>query len=58
MLFLSVTEIEDTGALDSVPTVGRNRCIFPAAKPALNCVFVQQTEPADGGTQFGASCDT
>jgi hypothetical protein len=45
IMFLSVTEVHDTGALDSVPTTARNRRFFPAAKPVLTCVFGPAFDP-------------
>ena len=55
MLFLSVTEVANAGALDSVSTTARNRRIFARHETALTCVFVQSPTP---GWPFSASCDT
>jgi hypothetical protein len=44
MLFLSVTEADEAGALDSGVNDGRNRRIFAWRKPALTCVFCPESD--------------
>ncbi len=57
MLFLSVTEVDDTGALDSVAATARRR-IFSSRKYGPDLHVLSSIFPAHGGTQLGASCDT
>jgi hypothetical protein len=49
MLFLSVTEVHDTGALDSVPTTARSRYLFPWRETVLTCVFGPAFDPRMAG---------
>jgi hypothetical protein len=44
MLFLSVTEAGEAGALDSVSTTARNRHIFAWHETALTCVFCAESD--------------
>ena len=45
MLFLSVTEADEAGALDSVPTTAAIAISFSGAKPVLTCVFGPASDP-------------
>ena len=58
MLFISVTEVDDAGALDSVSTTARNRLIFAWLKTGFELRVLFRIRPAHGGTQLRASCDT
>ena len=58
MLFLSVTEAGEAGALDLVPTTARNRHLFPWCETGPDLRVWSSIRPAHGGTQLGASCDT
>ena len=58
MLFLSVTDVDGGGALDSVSTTARNRRIFPWRETGADLRVLSRIWPAHGGTQLGASCDT
>ena len=44
MLFLSVTEADEAGALDSVSTTSGIAASLPGAKPALTCVFCPESD--------------
>jgi len=52
MLFLSVTEVHDTGALDSVPTTARDRRLFRSRETSPDLRVWSSIRPAHGGTQF------
>src|SRR5262245_8622017 len=52
MLFLSVPEVHDTGALESMSTTDRNRRIFPCSKMALTCAFCPASHPGMTGRSY------
>jgi hypothetical protein len=58
MLYLSVTEVANAGALDSVSTTARNRRIFAWLKTGFELRVLFRIRPAHGGTQLRANCDT
>jgi len=58
MLFLSVTEAGDAGALDSVSTTARNRRIFAWHETDLDLRVVSKVRRPDSRDEFSASCDT
>ena len=58
MLFLSVTEVADAGALDSVSTTARNRRIFAWRKTGPDLRVLSRVRRPDGREEFSASCDT
>ena len=58
MLFLSVTEGGDAGALDSVSTTARNRRIFAWHEIDLDLRVVSKVRRPDSRDEFSASCDT
>jgi hypothetical protein len=58
MLYLSVTEVANAGALDSVSTTARNRRIFAWLKTGFELRVSFRIRPAHGGTQLRANCDT
>ena len=58
MLFLSVTEAGEAGALDLVSTTVRYRRIFAWHETGPDLRVLSSIWPAHGGTQLGASCDT
>src|SRR5262245_52178907 len=58
MLFLSVTEAGEAGALDSVSTTARNRRIFAWRKTGLDLRVLSGVRRLDGREEFSASCDT
>ena len=58
MLFLSVTEAGEAGALDSVSTTARNRRIFPCHETDLDLRVLSKVRRPDGRDEFSASCDT
>ena len=58
MLFLSVTEAGEAGALDSVSTTARNRRIFAWRKTDPDLGVLSKVRRPDGRDEFPASCDT
>ena len=58
MLFLSVTEAGEAGALDSVSTTARNRRIFAWRKTDPDLRVLSKVRRPDGRDEFSASCDT
>jgi hypothetical protein len=58
MLFLSVTEVANAGALDSVSTTARNRRIFAWRKIGPDLRLLSRVRRPDGREEFPASCDT
>jgi hypothetical protein len=58
MLFLSITEVHDTGALDSVPTTARNRHLFPSRETDPDLRVLSTVRRWHGRDEFSASCDT
>ena len=58
MLFLSVTEVGEAGALDSVSTTARNRRIFAWHETGLDLRVLSRVRRPDGRDEFSASCDT
>ena len=58
MLFLSVTEAGEAGALDSVSTTARNRRIFAWHETDLDLRVLSRVRRPDGREEFSASCDT
>jgi hypothetical protein len=57
MLFLSVTEAGEAGALDLVSTTARNRRIFAWRKTDLDLRVLSKVRRSDGRDEFSASCD-
>jgi len=57
MLFLSVTEVHDTGALDSASTTARNRRIVACRKTGPDLRVLSGVRRPDGREEFSASCD-
>ena len=58
MLFLSVTEAGQAGALDLVSTTARNRRIFAWYETVLDLRVLSKVRRLDGRDEFSASCDT
>ncbi len=58
MLFLSVTEAGEAGALDSVSPTARNRRIFACRKTGPDLRVLSRVRRPDGRDEFSASCDT
>src|SRR5262245_65033745 len=58
MLFISVTEAGEAGALDSVSTTARNRRIFAWRKTGLDLRVLSRVRRPDGRDEFSARCDT
>ena len=58
MLFLSVTEVADAGALDSVSTTARNRRIVAWRETGPDLRVLSRVRRPDGRDEFSASCDT
>ena len=58
MLFLSVTEAGQAGALDSVSTTARNRRIFAWYETVRDLRVLSKVRRLDGRDEFAASCDT
>ena len=58
MLFLSVTEAGEAGALDLVSTTARNRRIFACHETDLDLRVLSRVRRPDGREEFSASCDT
>jgi hypothetical protein len=58
MLFLSVTEVADAGALDSVSTTARNRRIVAWRETGPDLRVLSRVRRPDGREEFSASCDT
>jgi len=58
MLFLSVTEAGEAGALDLVSTSARNRRVFAWRKTDLDLRVLSRVRRPDGRDEFSASCDT
>ena len=58
MLFISVTEAGEAGALDSVPTTARNRRIFAWHETGPDLRVLSRVRRPDGREEFSASCDT
>jgi hypothetical protein len=58
MLFLSVTEAGEAGALDLVSTTARNRRIFAWHETGLDLRVFSTVRRPDGRDEFSASCDT
>ena len=52
MLFLSVTEVDARGALDSVSTTPAIAASLPGAKPALTCVFCPESDQRMAGRSY------
>ena len=57
MLFLSVTEAGEAGALDLVSTSARNRRVFAWRKTDLDLRVLSRVRRPDGRDEFSASCD-
>jgi hypothetical protein len=57
MLFLSVTEAGEAGALDLVSTTIRNRRIFAWHETGRDLRVLSSIRPQDGREEFSASCD-
>ena len=57
MLFLSVTEAGEGGALDLVSTTARNRRIFAWHETDLDLRVLSKVRRPDGRDEFSASCD-
>src|SRR6185312_5879480 len=58
MLFLSVTEAGEAGALDLVSTTARNRRIFAWHETGPDLRVLSRVRRPDGREEFSASCDT
>ena len=58
MLFLSVTEAGEAGALDLVSTTARNRRIFAWHETDPDLRVLSRVRRPDGREEFSASCDT
>ena len=58
MLFLSVTEVGEAGALDLVSTTARNRRIFAWHETGPDLRVLSRARRRDGREEFSASCDT
>jgi hypothetical protein len=58
MLFLSVTEAGEAGALDLVSTTARNRRSFACHETDLDLRVLPRIRRPDGREEFLASCDT
>jgi len=52
MLFLSVTEAGEAGALDLVSTTAGIAASLPGTKPALTCVFSPESDPRIAGRSY------
>ena len=57
MLFLSVTEAGEAGALDLASTSARNRRVFAWRKTDLDLRVLSRVRRPDGRDEFSASCD-
>ena len=57
MLFLSVTEVGEAGALDLVSTTARNRRIFAWHETDLDLRVLSKVRRPDGRDEFSASWD-
>jgi hypothetical protein len=58
MLFLSVTEADAAGALDSESTTARNRRTLAWRKTGPDLRVLSRVRRPDGRGEFSASCDT
>jgi hypothetical protein len=58
MLFISVTEAGQAGALDSVSKTAWNRRIFACHETGLDLRVLSSIRRPDGREEFSASCDT
>jgi hypothetical protein len=58
MLFLSVTEAGEAGALDLVSTAARNRRIVAWRKTGPDLCVLSRVRRPDGRDESSASCDT
>ena len=58
MLFLSVTEAGEAGALDLVSPTARNRRIFACHETGSDPRVLSKVRRPDGRDEFSASCDT
>ena len=58
MLFLSVTEAGEAGALDLVSTTARNRRTFAWRETDRDLCVLSRVRRPDGREEFSASCDT
>ena len=58
MLFLSVTEAGEAGALDLVSTTARNHRIFAWHETDLDLRVLSKVRRPDGRDEFSPSCDT
>jgi hypothetical protein len=58
MLFLSVTEAGEAGALDLVSTTARNRRILAWHETDLDLRVLSKSDAPHGRDEFSASCDT
>ena len=58
MLFLSVTEAGEAGALDLVSTTARNRRMFAWRETGPDLRVLSKVRRPDGRDEFSASCDT
>jgi hypothetical protein len=58
MLFLSVTEAGEAGALDLVSTTAWNRRIFAWRKTDLDLCVLSRVRRPDGRDEFSASCES
>ena len=58
MLFLSVTEAGEAGALDSVSTTARNRRTLAWHETGPDLRVLSRVRRPDGREEFSASCDT
>ena len=57
MLFLSVTEAGEAGALDLVSTTARNRRVFASHETGPDLCVLSKVRRPDGRDEFSASCD-
>ena len=57
MLFLSVTEAGQAGALDLVSTTARNRRIFAWYETVRDLRVLSKVRRLDGREEFSARCD-
>ena len=58
MLFISVTEAGEAGALDLVSTTARHRRLFARHETDLDLRVLSRVRRPDGRDEFPASCDT
>jgi hypothetical protein len=58
MLFLSVPDAGEAGALDLVPTTARNRRILACHETGPDLRVLSKVRRLDGREEFSASCDT